>query len=161
MDPDPPIPRQLVHPSQKLVQWNVHAALDLFLAPFPRRPDIQHEGRFSRCELRRQDVGVRAFGPAEEVEAGLKGLHAAFEITRYVVESDPPESQGRLLLPSWLSHDSDGPFTIKHRSRPRRVLAAESDVDAAREVPLPELSGLTNIQHLYAFALQLEQAVQR
>ena len=50
-----------------------------------------------------------------------------------------PRRDGGLVLASRVRDDHDRPFAVQHRARPRRVLAAEADVDAAREMRGGEL----------------------
>ena len=65
------------------------------------------------------------------------------------------------MLPPWVRHNHNGMVAIEHRSRPRGVLTAESDVDAALEMHGREITRLSSIENLRADLFECQDALER
>ena len=96
-----------------------------------------------------------------QVRPRFQAVQSILQISDDVIEADAPEAGGRFVLPARVRDDHDRMFAIQHRSGPCRVLAAEADVDAARQMRRRKFGGVARVENLRASLLQREHAVER
>jgi hypothetical protein len=70
------------------------------------------------------------------------------QVTFYVIETNPAESQCGLLFTSRLGDDHDGLGTVEQGARPGGELPTQPDVDSAGNVTLGILGGISHIEDL-------------
>ena len=78
----------------------------------------------------------------------------SFKISGDVIEADAAEADGGFVLPAGGGDDDDGMLAIEHGAGPRGVLAAEADVDAARQMRGGEFGRIARVENLRADCLQ-------
>ena len=88
-------------------------------------------------------------------------INPSFKYPDHVVKSNSSKPCRRFILPAGIRDNHDRMPMIEHRSRPRCVLAAEADVDAARKMCGGKFTGIASIEDLRAALLQCEHLVQR
>jgi len=120
----------------------------MFSAPFARPADINHHRGILRSQFFRQHRGADPFRGPDQIGPLRQSFHTITQIALNVIEADPSQSQCGLLLSSRLGNDHNGPGGVQEGASPRRVLAAQPDVDTARHVSLGILRRVANIQNL-------------
>src|SRR6202030_3043991 len=98
---------------------------------------------------------AEALGEGDLVRSGFEAAQPSLQISGYMIEADTTQPDGRFVLPSRVGHDHDRIRSIEHRSDPRRVLAAEADVDAAGQVRSRKFVGVTRVEDLRAIGLHV------
>ena len=83
------------------------------------------------------------------------------EVADDVVEADAAQAHRRFVLAPGIGDDHDRALAAQHRAGPRRVLAAEADVDAAGQVRGGELRRIARVEHLGADRLQRQHLLER
>ena len=87
-------------------------------------------------------------------------VESVLEIADHLIEADAAQSHGRFVFTSRVGDDDDRLLAGQHGAGPRRVLAAEADVDAAGQVGGRELGRVARIQHLRAHRLQRQDVIE-
>src|SRR5205809_4254235 len=116
--------RQLVESLPQTAQRNVEASLDALLLPFPGGTNIEDQGRLSRSELFGKCWCSDALCAPHQVGACLQNLHAAFEVTYHMIETDTTEPHCHLLLSPWFSNNHDWLFAIQDGTGPSRKFSS-------------------------------------
>ena len=114
---------------------------------------IDHDGRQPRIgPLASEPFGERRRGdplrPLHEIVAGSQGVHAAGEVAGHVIEADAAEPHHGLFLPAFLGDHHDRLVVGEHRSRPRRILAVQGDIERAAQVAPFEIDPVADVEEL-------------
>ncbi len=73
-----------------------------------------------------------------------------------MIEADSPESQRRLLFPTRFRNNYDRPRPVQNGSRPCRILASQSGVNAPGKVSFGIFRRISNVEDLLARIAQIE-----
>src|SRR5262245_37460282 len=117
-----------------------------------------------------RDTGLEALvrhGGAETLSGGgeigtrREAAQAILQESDDVIEADASETYGGLELAAGISNDDDRRLAAEDGTGPRGVLAAETDVDAARQVRRREVAGIARVENLSAHIADREHLIER
>src|SRR5262249_9842606 len=99
------------------------------------------------------------FRARRQIAPRLEAGEPFAEISNDLIEADAPQPKGGFAFAPGVCDHHDRPFAVEDCSRPTRILAPETDVDAAREMSRREFRGIARVEQLGADFLQRENGV--
>jgi hypothetical protein len=156
VDRDATVARNLGNALLQVIERHIHAAVDMVTLPLARISHVEQERRIGARELFGDHRRAHALGGPHQIGPRGQRFHASREITLHMIESDAAQPHGCFLFTSGLGDDHDGLRSIEHGAGPGRILTAEPDVDAAREVSFGVFGGVAHVENLSACVAHLK-----
>src|SRR4029453_19541161 len=95
-----------------------------------------------------------SLGRGPQTRAGPKTPQSTIEVSDDVIEADAAQAEGCFALATGIGDDQNRPVAAQYASRPGRVLACQSNVDASGEIRRRELGRVPSVQQLGPDLLQ-------